>query len=332
MTADGPGVTGRRLPGVATGRVRPPDGEGSWRWSRYVALGDSFTEGVGDPEPGNPGGLRGWADRVAEVLADGQRDFAYANLAVRGLLMEQILDRQVGPALALNPDLVTLSAGGNDMVFHGSDPDKLAARLDAGVGLLSRAGATVVLFTGPDWGTTPLLGRNRGKVAIFNEDVRIIASRHGAVIADLWALRQLEDRRMWDPDRLHLSPLGHYTVARMVLDTLHVPHTLGPLEPSELPQSSWAQARAGDVLWARTYLFPWTLRRLRPGRTAEELQAKRPEAGPVVPGAGQPWPSPALSRDKPRARLSTGHRAPTTLRWRKDPTEESRPSWTNRTS
>jgi lysophospholipase L1-like esterase len=69
------------------------------------------------------GGLRGWADRLAEELAAGCQDFAYANLAVRGRLLEQILGEQVGPALALKPDLITLSAGGNDMVFHGTDPD-----------------------------------------------------------------------------------------------------------------------------------------------------------------------------------------------------------------
>lgn len=118
-------------------------------WNRYVALGDSFTEGVGDPEPRSPGGLRGWADRVAEELSNGHEDFAYANLAVRGLLVGQILDEQVSPALALQPDLITLNAGGNDLIFRRSDPDKLAVRMDAGVELLASTGATVVLFTGP---------------------------------------------------------------------------------------------------------------------------------------------------------------------------------------
>lgn len=307
MGANDLDVTGRRLPGAAvriadkisadrshTGPLHP--------WRRYVALGDSFTEGVGDPEPRCPGGLRGWADRVADELAAGQEDFSYANLAVRGLLLEQILSQQVGPALALEPDLITLSAGGNDMVFHASDPDKLAEKLDVGVGQLSQSGATIVLFTGPDWRSTPVLGRNRAKVAIFNENVHTIASRYDAVIADLWALRQLRDPRMWDPDRLHLSPLGHHTVAMMVLDTLNVPHSLQPLEPKDLLQGSWRRARAGDILWARNYFFPWVLRRIRPGGSEEERQAKRPAAGPVVFGGraiseGMPsGPSAALAK------------------------------------
>lgn len=108
-----------------------------------------------------------------------------------------------------------MSAVGSDMAgrrvpsasIRGSDPDKLAGNLDAGVGMLSQTGATVVLFTGPGWGSTPVPDRNRAKAAIFHENAYTIASRHGD-IANLWALRQPGDRRMRDPDRLHLSPLG----------------------------------------------------------------------------------------------------------------------------
>ena len=97
-------------------------------------MGDSFTAGVGDPEPLSPGGMRGWADRIAEELGEGRGDFGYANLAISGLVMRDILEQQLGPALNLKPDLVTLSAGGNDIVFHRGDPDRLAATLDAAVG------------------------------------------------------------------------------------------------------------------------------------------------------------------------------------------------------
>jgi len=257
-------------------------------WNRYVALGDSFTEGIGDPEPRSPGGLRGWADRVAEELSVGHEDFAYANLAVRGRLLQQILDEQIAPALALKPDLITLNAGGNDLIFRRSDPDQLAVRMDTGVELLASTGATVVLFAGPDWGNTPVLGRVRGKVAIFNQNLRIIAARHEALIVDLWTLRELTHPLMWDPDRLHFSPLGHHTIAMMVLDTLNVPHTLEPMAPKELPERSWREARADDIVWARQHLVPWVLRRLKQRLLEEErVMAKRPDAAPVF-GAGMP--------------------------------------------
>ncbi len=231
--------------------------------------------------------MRGWADRVAEELSIGHEDFGYANLAVRGLLLEQILSRQAGPALALHPDLITLSAGGNDMVFHGTDPDKLAEKLDAGVQLLSSAGATLVLFTGPDWGSTPVLGRNRTKIAVFNENVRAIASRHDAVIADLWSMQELRDPRMWDQDRLHLSPRGHHAVAMMVLDTLGVVRGVRTLETVDLPPGNWYQSRAGDLLWARRYLLPWAWQRLRKRGARAEPIPKRPTAAPVS-NQGQP--------------------------------------------
>ena len=255
-------------------------------WHRMVALGDSFTEGIGDPEPRSEGGLRGWADRVAEELSVNQPDFAYANLAVRGLMLQQIFDQQLAPALALKPDLVTLSAGGNDMVFRRSDPDRLAERIDVGVDQLARSGATVLLFAGPDWGATPVFSQIRGKVAIFNENLHAVAARHDAVMVDLWFLRELSGPGMWDPDRLHFSPLGHHTIAAAVLKELGVQHTLVPLEPKPPLARSWKDARAEDLIWAREYLVPWVIRQLR--HPAEAVLApKRPEAGPVF-GIGTP--------------------------------------------
>ena len=246
-------------------------------WSRYVAIGDSFTEGIGDPEPASPGGHRGWADRVAEVLSVQTDDFAYANLAIRGRLLQQILDEQVDAALALHPDLITISAGGNDIIRPGTDPDEVAARLDGGIARLRRDGATVVMFNGPDIGGTPVLGRIRGKVAIYNENLHALAKRHDAIVADMWALRELADPRMWAPDRLHFSPVGHQTIARMVLDALNVSHDLEPFEAEPLPRQTWRQARIDDISWAREHFAPWILRRLRRESSGDGVSPKRPE-------------------------------------------------------
>ncbi|WP_426999114.1 SGNH/GDSL hydrolase family protein [Pseudarthrobacter sp. N5] len=249
-------------------------------------MGDSFTEGIGDPEPHSPGGHRGWADRVAEELSRGHNDFAYANLAVRGRLLHQIVDQQLAPCLALKPDLVTLSAGGNDLIRPGGDPDALAEKLDSVVQILAMGGATVVLFNGPDTGSS-VLGRIRSKVAIYNENLRTVAARHDAVIADMWSLRQLKDPQMWDEDRLHFSPLGHHTIAAMVLDSLNVHHTLEPLVPKPLPPRSWREARSGDLVWAREYFVPWVVRRVRHRSSGDGITAKRPTPGPVF-GPGTP--------------------------------------------
>ncbi|WP_207456903.1 SGNH/GDSL hydrolase family protein [Desertivibrio insolitus] len=250
-------------------------------WSRYVAIGDSFTEGIGDPEPRSPGGNRGWADRVAEVLARQNDDFAYANLAIRGRLLQQIMDEQIEPALQLRPDLISISAGGNDIIRPNTDPDEVASRLETAIERLSSAGATVVMFNGPDIGSTPVLGRIRGKVAIYNENVAAIALRHNAVVANMWALRELKDPRMWAPDRLHFSPTGHHTIARMVLEVLNVENDLEPWSPEPLPPTPWRSARVDDIGWAREYLVPWVLRRIRHQSSGDGITPKRPEPGSV---------------------------------------------------
>ncbi|QAV69417.1 SGNH/GDSL hydrolase family protein [Salinibacterium sp. UTAS2018] len=245
-------------------------------WNRYVAIGDSFTEGIGDPEPASPGGNRGWADRVAEVLGSQKADFAYANLAIRGRLLNQIAREQLTPALELKPDLISVSAGGNDIIRPGSDADEVAGRVDELVGKLRSDGATVVLFTGPDIGMTPVLNRMRGKVAIYNENIRAVAQRHDAIVADMWSLRELGDPRMWAPDRLHFSAVGHHTVARMVLAALNVENDLEPFQPEPLPPRRWRHARVEDMGWAREHLVPWVLRRVRHQSSGDNITAKRP--------------------------------------------------------
>jgi lysophospholipase L1-like esterase len=245
-------------------------------WHRYVAIGDSFTEGIGDPEPASRGGHRGWADRVAEALDARSDDFAYANLAVRGRLLDQIVASQVDAALELKPDLISVSAGGNDIIRPGTDPDDIADRFEQMIVRLRSDGATVLMFNGPDVGMTPVLGRVRGKVAIYNENLRAIAHRHDAIVADMWALRELRDTRMWAPDRLHFSPMGHHLIAIMVLDALNVEHDLVPDVVEPLPRVLWRQARADDMVWAREHFVPWVLRRLRHESSGDEVLPKRP--------------------------------------------------------
>ena len=256
-------------------------------WRRYVALGDSFTEGIGDPEPASEGGHRGWADRVAEVLsAQAAGDFSYANLAIRGRLIRQILDEQVQPALDLRPDLITLSAGGNDIIRPGTDPDLIASRLDAGMATLKQSGATLVVFTGTDVGFSPVFRGIRGKVAIYNENIRAIAAKYDAIVADQWGLAAIQNAGMWAPDRLHLNAYGHHEIARMVLAALSVPNDLQPNSPEPMPTRRWRAARAEDLVWAREYFVPWVLRRVRHQSSGDGLTAKRPAAGPVLTQRG----------------------------------------------
>ena len=201
---------------------------------------------------------------------------------------------------------MTLSAGGNDLIRPGGDPDALAEKLDSVVQILSLDGATVVLFNGPDTGSR-VLGRVRSKVAIYNENLRTVAARHDAVIADMWSLRQLNDPQMWDADRLHFSPLGHHTIAAMVLDSLNVQHTLEPLSPKPLPQQKLAAgAHRGPGLGPRVLRAVGgapapapLLRRRHHGQASAARAGLRPRRaaglrrGPPGTGTVRSWGRPA---------------------------------------
>lgn len=255
-------------------------------WARFVAIGDSFTEGVGDPSPGSPGGLRGWADRFAEVLGGYGDDFAYANLAVRGKLIRQIAEEQLRPALDLRPDLVSISAGGNDVIRPGGDPDAIAVQLEQLLQQFRSTGATVLVFTGVDTAFQPVFRSIRGRVAIYNENVRKIAHRNDCVVVDQWALEELQDSRYWAADRLHLNSLGHHTIARAALDALGVPHELTPLDAPPLPARNWRRARKEDVVWAKEHLVPWVIRRIKHVSSGDHIEPKRPEPAAVRPPGG----------------------------------------------
>jgi lysophospholipase L1-like esterase len=240
---------------------------------RLVVMGDSFTEGVGDDDPAAPNGVRGWADRVAEQLAAREPGFRYANLAIRGKLLE--------PGLALEPDLVSLYAGGNDLMRAKVDIDAMLVDYEAAVARVRATGARLILFTGVDGVEDPLFRTIRGRVAIYNELVRGIAARHDALLVDLWSMRQLCDRRFWAPDRLHLNALGHTEVAIEVLRILGVEHPLTSPELSPREVLSPAARRSQNLQWAREHALPWVRRRVKGESSGDTMAPKRPTLEPV---------------------------------------------------
>lgn len=251
-------------------------------YRRYVALGDSQTEGLGDGDEER--GHRGWADRLAELLAAGNPDLGYANLAVRGRLTADIKAEQLGPALALEPDLVTVMAGMNDLVRPGFDAARVAADIEEMFTELTAAGARVATVTFPDIGRiSPLARRAVPRVLDLNARIRAAADRHGVVVLDTFPHRVTTDPRLWSGDRLHASPLGHARIAAGMADALGVPgHAdwLRPLPP--LPPVSVFGATAAEARWFAGFLGPWLWRRLRGRSSGDGRAAKRPALGPVM--------------------------------------------------
>src|SRR5580693_7879373 len=259
--------------------------------SSFVAIGDSFTEGLYDLDPS--GGFRGWADRVAEVMAAQQPGFRYANLAIRGKLLDEVLAEQLPRATELAPDLVSLAAGGND-ILRGSDVDTLAAHFEPAVAKLQAAGCRVLIFTGFDPRIFPVIRLLRGRIAAYNMHLRGIADERGADLVNLWSMRGLADPRMWSPDRLHLSPEGHRRVALRTCEILGVPQPEDwrvPLPPDPVSAASLAAAsrpaaicltaRRQDLHGAKEVAMPWVHRRLRGTSSGEGLPPKRPDLSPM---------------------------------------------------
>lgn len=257
-----------------------------------MALGDSFTEGMNDVL--DDGSMGGWADRLAQRLDAAEPGLRYANLAVRGKLLDQIVADQVSRAVEAAPDLVGLSAGGNDLMRPGADPDELAARYDAAVASLRAAGSQVLVFPGADSRGVPLLQRMRGKVATYNEHLRSIALHRSCVVVDLWAMQALRDARAWSPDRIHLSAEGHERVALLAAQALGLAIEADPFEPWP-PQDGLtkAEARRANRAWAREYLGPWIGRRVRGRSSGDGMVGKRPTLEPL---SGHPPVSPAVTR------------------------------------
>ena len=254
------------------------------RLSSWVAIGDSFTEGLSDV--GSDGSYVGWADRLAEILAARHPGFRYANLAVRGKLLREIIAEQVPVVERVRPDLVTMCGGGNDLIVPGSDVDQIADEFEHAVTTLRAAGCEVVVFTGPDPRKQPVVRRVRGKIAIYNAHLRAIADRHGARIVDLWAMPVLVDLRAWSDDRLHFSSEGHRRIALRTAEVLGVAVAEDWREPWPPTQPTpWIRSRQADLAWTRTHLLPWVRRQLRGESMGDGVHPKRPDLQPIV---GQP--------------------------------------------
>ncbi|WP_067539963.1 SGNH/GDSL hydrolase family protein [Nocardia crassostreae] len=260
-------------------------------FTRYVALGDSQTEGVGDGDDAT--GLRGWADRLAEQLAAVNPELRYANLAVRGKLARQIRAQQLDAALALRPDLATVMAGMNDLLRPGFDADEVIEHIHAMFAALTAQGATVVTLTFPDAGRIiPITRPIRGRVHAMNARLRAAADRYGVIVAETGHHPVVADPRLWSPDRLHASPLGHRLIADAVADALGLPGSSDawtlPLTPA-LSERGMLATITGELQWAATALVPWAVHRLQGRSSGDTRIPKRPDLLPI-PHSDSPIP------------------------------------------
>lgn len=247
------------------------------RYERYVAIGDSSTEGLDDPD--GRGHYRGWADRLAGHLARAQGEVQYANLAVRGRKTREILDEQLAAALALRPDVATAFSGTNDVIRSGFDLEAVRADTETIWRALRASGATVLSFTLPDLSAViPFASRITPRVEAMNEALRRTAAATGVILVDLARHPVASDPRLWSDDRLHANSLGHERIAAGLAHALGLPGVdarwSDPLPPRVPP--TLGERGAAELRWLRTHFIPWVWRHARGHSSGDGITAKRP--------------------------------------------------------
>jgi len=229
------------------------------------------------------GNYRGWADRVADEMAKHSENFTYANLAIRGKLLHQVVNDQVPEAVKFitgKDTLISFHAGANDALRPGYDAAKTIAQYQSAVRELSKSGATMLLFTVLE--DTGNKGRGsevwKKRFSEFNHAIREVAAEVGAIITDANDLDFFKDNRFLAFDRLHLNAEGHWRVAHGVLEVLNYPSDPAwkvPLPPAK--PTPWLKRRITGVLWFFVFALPWIIRRLQGKSSGDGRKAKYPQ-------------------------------------------------------
>ncbi len=247
-------------------------------FARYVAIGDSSTEGLDDPD--GAGYYRGWADRLATHVASAQQEpLLYANLAVRGLKTRQIFEQQLAPALTMRPDLATVFTGTNDLIRRRVDLAAVLSDIQHMQQAFRDIGATVLTFTMPDLAEViPGAARLRPRLEAFNAGVRASCAATGTRLVDLAHHPVAGDPRLWSEDRLHANTLGHTRIAAGLAQALGLAgfddSWTAPLPPRT--RASVGARVSTEIRWTRRYFLPWVLRRVTGASSGDGILPKRP--------------------------------------------------------
>jgi lysophospholipase L1-like esterase len=247
-------------------------------FTRFIALGDSMTEGMCDEIV--DGNYRGWADRVADTLSKESPNFSYANLAIRGKLLHQVIDGQIPDAVRFitgPKTLLSFHAGANDVLRPNYQAEVAFAKYEKGISDLAKTGATIIVFTVVDRvegnGKTAQLWHER--FSAFNVNVREVANKYGATIIEADSAKWMADLRFLAKDRLHLNSDGHWRLSQAVLEKLGKDFDAAwkiPLAPAV--KKPWLKKNGENLLWIISFVIPWIWRRLRGRSSGDGRRAK----------------------------------------------------------
>jgi lysophospholipase L1-like esterase len=255
-------------------------------WKSFVAVGDSFTEGVADL--GINDSYLGWADRLAGKLADTyctpSDPLHYANLAIRGRVLTQMLEEQVPRTLELNPELVSFAGGINDAMRGSFNLDAKATEIERAVQKLRAGGHDVLLFAfGDPARNSKIMGLIRDRFSGLRSATLAIAEAYDCYLVDFWDREIFDDPGIWDADRLHLNPRGHALVAQAAMQSLGWGNADWMVNPAEITRPGLPNRVLGHASWTKNHGWPWLSRRLRGVSSGDGISAKYWEYVDVFP-------------------------------------------------
>lgn len=247
--------------------------------TRYVALGDSLTEGLGDWNFQFDRLHAGWADRLAHLLtasASVQHErVEYANLAVRGSKTAQIMGWQLEAALAINPTFVTVMPGANDIFGNSRKLAQVEELLDSGLTRLREAGIAVLLVNTVSPGHIALARMLRTRTKRMAQLINRVGARHSVPVLDLQSLEQFAHGGYWCDDLAHFSNHGHTLIANLAAVALGLNARYTQLEPTEIAVPK--PALRDRVRWLKVHVVPFLVRRVRGRTSGDGLSPKLPE-------------------------------------------------------
>ncbi|MES5866578.1 GDSL-type esterase/lipase family protein [Bacillus cereus group sp. RP32] len=194
-------------------------------WKRFVSIGDSFTEGIGDEVEGIA--LKSWVDHLVQLC---EKDIEYANFAKRGLVTKEIRSQQLEKALTFNPDLVSLIAGANDVLKGRWNHEAYKNDMKFMIDTLSKAGADIIIASLPDF-TVRLPFSSEKKQVLkeqlleANEVILSLSREYKLHHVDFWNHHLVNDNTLWSKDLIHPNSKGYVKVAELIFSSLPVQKT-----------------------------------------------------------------------------------------------------------
>lgn len=232
---------------------------------RFVGLGDSLTEGVGDPQAGFAGfsgKLDGWVHHLGTAISQTGLTVTVDNYANAGARLEHVIADQLPGLRAISTtwpaDIISCFIGVNDLWDANLDFDEFERSFDDLFAQLVTMAPTVITASihdvfAPYPIKAPLRQKLAGNIALMNEIIRQTVETHDLVLADFANRSEMFTSSVLAIDRLHPSRYGHLLIAGEVLTELQNRGQFLDVAPPAATPSRRGLADVAHVAWIGQY-------------------------------------------------------------------------------